>query len=278
MCIISNAGIANAMYPVNWSACFNFSVTGMPCMKGPIPGVIVIYWIPTAVLETVPQCGTTTAPFMFVSGYKLAPQFFKLTQAGCKVRAAASKAPLLDASSMRLQEDGQRSLQYAEAHAFDIPMNMEYITEFLDWMCFVPSSPVARIMYLSEPDFLQWATGYRDIYKAFTAPACALAPYIWPTCVGTWGALYPKTGWAQQESNLAHSALLSIRALRAAEEMGQYHSLMTPADMLQMAYPAMSPCFPVGTPQGAWEHGLDNAHNQHQHFVWIYWRFVWCCI
>jgi hypothetical protein len=247
-------------------------------MKGPVPGVIVTYWIPTAVLETTPQCGWTTAPTIFTSGFPLLAEVEGLTEIPCKLRAAA-QGFLNAGTSMRLQDDGQRSLQYAEAHAYDIPMNMEYITEFLDWMCFVPSVPAPRVMYLSETDFFQWVFGIRDFSLGLAfAPTCSAAP-VWPNCVGTWGPLYAKTGWAPQESKLAHSALLGFRALKAAEELGQYHSFTTPIDKMQLAYPSVSPrCFFVGEPQNSWEYGIDQQFNKLQHFVWVYWRFVLCCV
>lgn len=249
----------------NWPMCFRFAIIG-ECQLGPVPGVLLIYWVPTAEIETSPQCGVTLIPWAI-------PEV-----------AAASVVPcgiLGFFGSSHRPESAKQDLHYAEVHVFEYAFDiMEIFPDLFDKLCFVPNTPEPRFLYLSELDLIQWHTGFMDMWRPELLGnlTCAVTPFWTPSCMGTWGPIFPRDGWLEQPSHMAHSAGLAYRGLSQAQEKGLYLGGMTPLDSLQLAYPMMSRCIQIGEPPILWENLMDQPFNQPQHLVWIYWRFVICCI
>lgn len=244
----------------NWPACLRLAVVGV-CEFG----IRIVYWAPTALIETTPQCGVTAVPV-------LAPQVAKACAVPCGVLG-------MFGSSMR-PSSARLDTNYAETHVFEYPFDPTLVSDVADLLCFLPHTPLPRVVYLSEVDLVQWHTGFLDLAdpRTWSAPGCAAARTVGTACMGAWGPIFPRTGWLNHPSKLAHSAGLAYRALHLARERGLYHGGMTPWDSLQMAFPTVSRCFQIGEPPVLWESGLDLPANQPQHFLWVYWRFVTCCI
>ena len=257
--------VKSEAFITNWGECFRFAILG-PCMIGPVPGVTVIYWIPTAIVETSPQCGETIVPWAI-------PEVLAATATPCGLLAGGG-------SSYR-PEDPKKDLHFAEVHVFEDAFDLvDMVTDVLDKMCFVLDTPLPRFLYLSEIDFVHWRTGFMDLERPETlmAPTCGVVSTLNPACMGSWGPIFPRTGWLEAQSQLVHSAGLAYRGVSEAQEKGGYIGGMTPLDSLQLAYPMVSRCIQIGEPSLLWEFGQDQVFNVNQHFVWVYWRFVTCCI
>lgn len=219
----------------NWGMCFRFAVIGY-CQKGPIPGTLIIYWVPTAEVETTPQCGVTL-------------QSWAIAQVATVTATPCSFLGLIGSSHR--PESGKQDLHYAEVHIFEHTFDMEEsYADMLNEQCFVPSTSEPRYLYLSELDLVQWHTGFMDIMRPelYSNATCANSPVLTPSCMGTWGQIFPRDGWLEQPSHLAHSAALAYRGLSLAQDEGDYTSGMTPLDSLQLAYPMVSRCIQIGEP------------------------------
>jgi hypothetical protein len=178
------------------------------------------------------------------------------------------------------------------------------MASFLQGMPSIPFMP--SLSYATEMDTVNWRTGCRDTSltnllqsNAFTCTAAAvagqagsviskisgsnpLAKYFGnDSCIGTWGALFPRQ--MREVGNIAQiaSAKTAYRALSVAKT--QFGAVKFPVDLngkLQQAYPAVSACFHPGdsplpmVPLSAKPvvTSSDGAYG------WIYWRPVTCCV
>jgi len=238
--------------------CVHFAVLG-PCLCNPwTPCLLVTYWEPAWLVETVKQPGTTRlgglAPGM-AAAWRTVGLTFPLGSGG----AGASPG------------SGQQNLQYHEAHVLPFP-------QLLGGPCSGcrPRGGALTPHYLSELD---------PLWRLATGLPPFQVPGVIGFLLGTWGSLYPRSGFSITGSEPVSAGLAAARALDIA-----HHPLGHPAQpetrvvlqptggssqCCQLALPRQTGCFPVGMHPAWWETGTGSVDGS---YLWIFWRRRTCCV
>lgn len=105
------------------------------------------------------------------------------------------------------------------------------------------------------------------------------------SCVGTWGALKPRSGHSLQASDVVHGAFVGYRALDNGAESGSVKPPPSTRDKMQVVWPTMSSqCFAPGTPPNpfnpimSWEAFVKNPAEITDKLVYGHWIQKSCCI
>ncbi|MFQ5945746.1 MAG: TraU family protein, partial [Anaerolineae bacterium] len=100
--------------------------------------------------------------------------------------------------------------------------------------------------------------------------------------IGTWGTLYPRSGWGVGGSDPVTSALICYRAIDVAANASPAHVVLRPSgvpastsDKINLGFPKVSRCLRPGTPHLTWEHGTGSPIGQ---YLWVYWTPKSCCV
>src|SRR5262245_41162431 len=238
--------------------CVNFAVLG-PCMCNPYtPCLLVTYWEPGWLVETVKQPGTTSLG-------RIAPGMTTVW------RTVGLVFPNGGGGAGASPGRGQRNLQYNEAHVLPFPQLIGGPCT----SCRPQGGPLA-INYLSEIDSLwRLATGLPPLQ----------VPGVVGFLLGSWGSLYPRGGFGITGSEPVGSGLAAARAMDiASNPLGnptqpEARVVLQPADgrsqCCQLALPRQTGCFPVGMNPALWETGTVSADGT---YLWIFWRRRTCCV
>ena len=264
-------------------SCIDLKVIGV-CVKPPgIPGIIIMYWEPALLIETVKQPGDTIiSPLKPLIRDYAAQGIEKLMQA-----ATGLKVPVSGGSSAS-KLDGT-NLQFNEAHVYEFPFR-DQIMSFIDMECPDKLPTGSFIKYLSELDSLEWriavaeTLGPKSMALAAGALSCAAGTLSNDLCMGSWGAVYPRTGFITHQSQVVGSAAAAVRAVSIAGISGQgvhvvlEHLGFMPSfetDKLELVYPNPSGCIKIGQNPATWESGKLSLTGK---YLWVYWRRRICCI
>lgn len=300
-------------------SCVEFHPTGNLCVAGVPPrvGIEVAYWIPSVVIETTPQCGVTYLP------PPVNAEVAAVAPIGC---SNGLMDPLLSSSYQSVGD--VREHRFADVHVAWIPMPLDLVLKAIGFLCFDISIAKPGLVYASEPDFLHWRLGYRDILNGLissvvcSVPGVDIASVVGGSvpnglldkipgagkltelaskyCMGAWGPTYPRVGNLNTLNRIVHSAAIAYRGVLLAKDLmaeppdwlkdlvdGSSSITTTDKDKLQLIWPP-SPnpigCVRIGWPAGEippaipWDTALDGPHNVNEHFIWLHWRYVKCCM
>ena len=238
--------------------CVNFAVLG-PCLCNPYtPCLVVTYWEPGWLVETVKQPGTTS-----LGG--IAPGIATVW------RTVGLAFPNGGGGAGASPGSGQRNLQYNEAHVLPFPQLISGPCTG----CRSQGGPLA-INYLSDIDPLwRLATGLPPLQ----------VPGVVGFLLGSWGSLYPRSGFGITGSEPVGSGLAAARAIDiASNPLGhpaqpEARVVLQPAggtsQCCQLALPRPTGCFPVGMHPALWETSTVSADGT---YLWIFWRRRTCCV
>jgi len=236
--------------------CVQWAIVG-PCYCNLYtPCLLVTYWEPGWLVETVKQPGTTTLDPLrsLMTAAWGALGLPQLGGGGAGGTAAGS---------------GRTNLHYNEAHVVPFPNPVGGPCSGC------PGHVALRLHYLSEIDPLwRTATGGGSVLDHL-----GLGP------LGTWAPLYPRSGFGIHGSEPVGSAIAAGRAMDiAAHPQGEptqpeARVVLAPTEgfsrCCQLAQPRQTQCFPVGTTPAFWEHGTGSRNGT---YVWIWWRRRVCCV
>ncbi len=268
---------------IDWN-CLDLKVIGICVGPFGIPGVVIIYWEPALLIETVKQPGDT------IIG-SLKPKLPNLTAQAVKNFAksiSVSSVPVSSGSgSSKIEET---NLQFNEAHVYAFPFGDEIVTS-LGMMCPDKLPTGSFIKYLSELDSSEWRIGVMEVLNpksmasVATGPACAaISGFMEDLCMGYWGATYPRRGFYTHQSQVVGSAVAAVRAVSIASAFNASGHVVLETtgfvpsfenDKLQLIYPIVSGCIKVGQNPVSWESGKLSANGK---YLWVYWRRRICCV
>jgi hypothetical protein len=235
--------------------CVQWAIVG-PCYCNLYtPCLLVTYWEPGWLVETVKQPGTTT----------LAPMQGLMTAAW----GALGLPQLGGGGAGGTAGSGRTNLHYNEAHVVPFP-------NVFGGPCTGCSGQAdLRVNYLSEIDPL-WRTA---------TGGTALLEHLGFGPLGTWAPLYPRVGFGIHGSEPVGSAIAAGWAMDiAAHPQGDptqpdARVVLEPTQgfshCCQLAQPKQTRCFPVGTTPAVWEHGTGSRDGT---YLWIWWRQRLCCV
>jgi hypothetical protein len=257
----------------DWS-CVNFSVIGA-CRRNtpPFVGVKVRYWQPVLLVETVKRPGESGV-------VEYAPWVRSLVQHSAKPEDGAGSSGQADTTS----------LQMNEVHVFGFPFS-DAFSLAVEAPCEGMPDLGGVLSYLSEQDGPEWRTACSEkdhplakMIENRGALCDRFGPMLPGLCVGTWGALYPRTGFVIHASEVVGSAMAAFRAVDVASfKPPVIHRVISPVlfwpsvryDRMQLVSPAVSRCMSVGENPVLWEHGTRSRDGR---YVWVYWRKKECCL
>jgi hypothetical protein len=183
------------------------------------------------------------------------------------------------------------SLQLNEAHVFGFPLS-DAFSMAIEAPCEGMPDLGAAVSYLSEQDHDEWRMACLEKKNPLAKMAAARGPLcerygrmLPGLCVGTWGALYPRTGFVMHASEVVGSAMAAFRAVDVASLKPQtlFHRVISPVlfwpniryDRMQLVSPVAGPCMAIGENPRFWENGKRSRDGR---YVWVYWRRKECCL
>lgn len=258
----------------DWS-CVDFSVIGV-CRRNtpPFVGAKVRYWQPVLMVETVKRSGQSG-----IVEYRSLVETWAGRSAGRNAWSGASG------------QTDTTSLQMNEAHVFGFPLS-DAFSLAVEAPCEGMPDLGGTVSYLSEQDASEWRTACAEKNDPMTrltekkGAVCAHFGVMLPgLCVGTWGALYPRTGFLMHASEVVGSAMSAFRAVDVASIKPQMprHRVISPVlfwpdiryDRMQLVAPVKGRCIAIGQNPFLWENGTRSRDGQ---YVWVYWRKKECCL
>jgi len=268
---------------VSWN-CIDLRVIGV-CVKPPgIPGIVIMYWEPALLVETVKRPGDTVIESLKSVIADSAGQVAKslmsgMTQLTVPVSSGSSSAKL-----------SGTNLQFNEAHVYEFPLREE-IMSFIDTECPDELSTGSFVKYLSELDSLEWRVGTMEVKhpKSMASAASGLTcsvtgAFLDDLCMGFWGPTYPRRGFITHQSEVVGSAVAAVRAVSIASLLGSTAHIVLEntgfvpsfeSDKLELISPAQSGCIKIGQNPLSWESGKLSTSGK---YLWVYWRRRICCV
>jgi hypothetical protein len=265
--------MAMLMAKADWS-CVNFSVIGA-CRRNTLPyvGVKVRYWQPVLMVETVKHPGQSG-----IIEYR--PMVASLAGRSVNKNEWAGASSQADTGS----------LQMNEAHVFGFPLS-DAFSMAIEAPCEGMPDLGAAVSYLSEQDHDEWRMACSEKNNPLAkmaetrGPLCARYGHMLPgLCVGTWGALHPRTGFVTHASEVVASAMAAFRAVDVAALKPQMpRRVISPVlfwpsvrhDRMQLVSPVAGRCISIGENPRFWENGKRSRDGW---YVWIFWRKKECCL
>ncbi|MDP1756188.1 MAG: TraU family protein [Pseudohongiella sp.] len=264
--------------------CIDLRVIGV-CVKPPgIPGIIIMYWEPALLIETVKRPGDTVIE-------SLKPVIADFAAQGTKnlMSGVIGIAVPVSSGSNSGKLSGS-NLQFNEAHVYEFPFRDE-IMSFIDMQCPDKLPTGSFIKYLSELDSLEWRIGAvealhpKSIASAASGLTCAATgAFLDDLCMGFWGATYPRRGFITHQSEVVGSAVAVVRAVSISGLLGSTAHVVLESvgflpsfesDKLELIYPNPSGCIKIGQNPVTWESGKLSSSGK---YLWVYWRRRICCI
>lgn len=152
-------------------------------------------------------------------------------------------------------------LTFTEVHIYDFPFKAVVQTA----LCASLLSNTTGMRYLSELDQEKW---HREKMNPLQF-------------IGSWGPLYPRTGFVNHYSPVVSSALTALRGISAAGILSG-HVVTSPVtffvnhfvDKMQMVEPDQQRCMALGIDARYFEKDHIDVTGE---YTWIYWRFRQCC-
>jgi hypothetical protein len=264
--------------------CIDLRVIGVCVNPIGIPGIVIMYWEPALLIETVKRPGDTVIE-------SLKPVITDFAAQGTKnlMSGVIGLAVPISSGSNSGKLSGS-NLQFNEAHVYEFPFRDE-IMSFIDMQCPDKLPTGSFIKYLSELDSLEWRIGAvealhpKSIASAASGLTCAATgAFLDDLCMGFWGATYPRRGFFTHQSEVVASAAAAVRAVSISgllgstahvvlEQIGFFPSFES--DKLELIYPKSSGCIKIGQNPATWESGKLSSSGK---YLWVYWRRRICCV
>ena len=275
--------LSDIPFLLDWN-CLDFRVIGLCVNPFGVTGVVVMYWEPALLIETVKRPGDS------VIG-SLIPVISGLTKdiAGNLSSQVTSLAvPVSSGSSS--SNISQTNVQFNEVHVYEFPFRNE-VMAFVDMQCPDKLPTGSFVKYLSELDFLEWRIGLVEAINPKTVASIASAPICAATggfsgdlCMGFWGPTYPRTGFFTHQSEVVGSAGAAVRAVSISGLLGSTAHIVLESigfmpsfegDRIELIYPIPSGPIVIGENPALWESGKISYNGK---YLWVYWRRRICCI
>ena len=264
--------------------CIDLRVIGVCVNPVGIPGIVIMYWEPALLIETVKRPGDTIIE-------PLKPVIADFAAQGTKnLMSGVTGLAIPVSSGSNSGKLTGSNLQFNEVHVYEFPFRDE-IMAFIDMQCPDKLPTGSFIKYLSELDSVEWRVGAiealhpKSIASAASGLTCAATgAFLDDLCMGFWGATYPRRGFVTHQSEVVGSAIAAVRAVSIASLLGSTSHIVLEttgfipsfeSDKLELIYPNPSGCIKIGQHPAIWESGKLSSSGK---YLWVYWRRRICCI
>jgi conjugal transfer pilus assembly protein TraU len=308
--LCEKGGFFDIIFDIRWEALFPIKIAGVKlkgpknslddppqyansgtvacfCKKGTkfVIGVTVSYWNPARAIETtkIPWCLSTIQKFFDFGDYwkSLGSSTNQKDTTSTFTNAHNWKFNLLDVLNLFMDvpcvpHEGIDVFYFSE---LDPTWNDSIIAYFMHPEAILFANPVAQMSCIAD--------------AAATAVGWPIDPLFW--CAGSWGGVYPFTGYNTRghylEGNALNMARLIYKEMRvgvswdtAIDECG---AVITPIWVkshykFHQLKPVRGPVLRLGTPMLLWEHGKNppggTSKGSADNFSWVVWKMVRCCM
>ncbi len=264
--LVGDGGSIAACYPGGFSQvllgvkpfvvpCAQFTTVGMCYHKGKAYGAMAEFWLPTYAIEITGQANTTVFP----------KSLLDIVNPGLTISGG---------SMVQGEAGNDTQTKYREAHIYEMstPDVATILAGHPAMTCMLKaaSSITGRTVFKSEA-YPGWRLG-----KDLTGIIDATNPLA--SAVGSWGPLYPRTGWSNHPSNITNSLLLSYRAQQLGGEFASLRGGTLYVDKYEIGGPNPGACYPIGNPATPMLQEMNaNRLSCADRVVTIYWRLVSTC-
>lgn len=234
---------------VQFTALGNCSCAGLPC------GMMVSFWLPQYAIEITGHANTTVFPF--------------------SLQDLVSPDSLLgttrESSLVQGETAGGVNTKYREAHLYELSR-----AEILQILAGHPHQACMVLMNLSTTGRTAFKSEAREDWRKGKDTMASLNPTDMLTKVGSWGYLFPRTGWVQHPSNVTGSLLLAFKAQHLAAELATLSKPTVYVDKYEIGGPAPGACYPIGTATTVQEASANKAGCADR-IVVLYWKYITTC-
>lgn len=252
--LVGDGGTIAACYPGGYNqVLLGVKPFAFPCAQFKIIGTciggkVAEFWLPTYAIEVTGQANTTIFP--------------------------ASLADVLNTGlpgedSMVQGEAGNDThTKYREVHIYELSTR--------DVLTILAGQPGLPCMLLAA----EASTG-STVFRSESYPGWRLGTDpdgLDPAefRVGSWGPLYPRTGWSNHPSNVTNSLLLSYRAQQLGSEFALLRGGTVYVDKYEIGGPIPGACNQIGAPTMLQEKNA-NRPSCADRIVTIFWRHIITC-
>lgn len=264
--------------------CIDLRIIGT-CVNPPgIIGLVIMYWEPALLIETVKRPGDTVIePLGPVVSSLIGKEIKNLTSVSLGLNLPVSSG----STSSRLSGS---NLQFNETHVYAFPFRDE-VMSFIDMQCPDKLPTGLFVKYVSEADALEWRIGAQEalhpksLASAASGLTCAATgAFLGDLCMGFWGPTYPRRGFITHQSEVVGSAAAAVRSVSITSFLGSTSHIVLEttgfipsfeSDKLELIYPNQSGCIRIGENPLLWEAGKTSKDGK---YLWVYWRRRICCI
>ncbi len=251
-----DGGTIAACYPAG----FNQVLLGVkpfvvPCVQFKVIGTckaakLVEFWLPTYAIEVAGQANTTVFPESLTD----------IVSAGL---------PISGGSMVQGEAGNDTQTKYREAHIYQLSTS--------DVATILAGHPSMPCMLTSASSITGSTVFKSELYPGWRLgkdPTGAPNPVAFP--VGSWGPLYPRTGWSNHPSNITNSLLLSYRAQQLGAEFLLLRGGILNIDKYEIGGPIPGACYLIGNPTMLQEINANRPLCADR-IVTIFWRHVITC-
>ncbi|MBF0560355.1 MAG: hypothetical protein HQL08_16430, partial [Nitrospirae bacterium] len=228
--LVGDGGTIAACYPGGYSQlllgvkpfvfqCAQYSVI-KPC---PLGGKLVVFWLPTYAIEVTGQANTTVFPLSLTDVLSLASP--------------------IEGGMVQGETGNDTQTKYREVHIYQLST--------ADVTAILAGHPGQACMLLYADGITGGTVFKSELYPAWRLgkdPTGIGAANPLASQVGSWGPLYPRTGWSNHPSNVTNSLLLSYRSQQLGAEFSALYGGTVFDDKYEIGGPVPGACYQIGTP------------------------------
>ncbi|MFO0753575.1 MAG: hypothetical protein U0411_09665 [Thermodesulfovibrionales bacterium] len=264
--LTGDGGTLSACYPGGFSQvlagikpfmteCVQFTTLGNCYCAGVPCGAMVSFWLPQYAIEVTGHANTTVFPFGLQD--IVSPGFLLgATREGGMVQGETA---------------GRVNTKYREAHLYELSR-----AEILQVLAGHPHQACMALMNLAAAGRTAFTSEAREDWRKGKDTTTSLTPADMLTKVGSWGYLFPRTGWVQHPSNVTGSLLLAFKAQHLAAELSTLSKPTVYVDKYEIGGPVSGACYPIGTTTTVQELNA-NKTGCADRFVVLYWKYITLC-
>ncbi|MBF0557248.1 MAG: hypothetical protein HQL08_00555 [Nitrospirae bacterium] len=253
--LVGDGGTIAACYPGGYSQillgvkpfvfqCAQYTVI-KPCPYG---GKLVEFWLPTYAIEVTGQANTTVFPVSLADVLSLASP--------------------IEGGMVQGEAGNDTQTKYRDVHVYQLST--------ADVTAILAGHP-GQVCMLLYADSITGGTVFKsELFPGWRIgkDPTGLNPFSSP--VGSWGPLYPRTGWSNHPSNVTNSLLLSYRSQQLGAEFSALYGGTVFVDKYEIGGPVPGDCYQIGTPTMLQEKAANRSLCADR-IVTIFWRHIITC-
>jgi len=260
--LVGDGGTIAACYPGGFTQvllgvkpfvvpCAQFTTAGMCYHRGKPYGAMAVFWLPTYAIEITGQANTTVFPKSLAD----------IVNPGLSTSGG---------SMVQGEVGNDTQTKYREAHIYELSTT--------DVATILAGNPAMTCMLTAASSITGSTVFKSEEYPGWRLGKDPTGANPLASKAGSWGPLYPRSGWSNNPSNITNSLLLSYRAQQLGAEFSLIRGGTLYVDKYEIGGPNPGACYPLGNPAEPMLQEMNaNRLFCADRIVTIYWRLVTTC-